>query len=162
MWATREAAQLPESPPSPLLRRAGGRAGYPSAHARRFRAPSAHTPSLLLRNKPSVYAQRWQRHHMRGNSVGVTQMPKYQQPKDHIPTSIETAWRDGGESEALEAIIIKYAKVLHMTDSGRDIKPLATGMLETIDRLKALQAAEGASKDAETPLANVFRLAESA
>ena len=85
-------------------------------------------------------------------------MPRYQQPEGHIPTSVEQAWRNGGEGEALEAIIIKYAKVLDMTDSGRDIKPLATGMLETIDRLKALRAAEGASKDASTPLAEVFRL----
>lgn len=99
---------------------------------------------------------------MRGNSVGVMQMPKYQQPESHIPTSVEQAWRNGGEGEALEAIIIKYAKVLDMTDSGRDIKPLATGMLETIDRLKALRATKAASKDSKTPLASVFKLAESA
>lgn len=49
-----------------------------------------------------------------------------------------------------------------MTDSGRDIKPLATGMLEAVDRLKALRAAEGASKNASTPLASVIRLADSA
>jgi len=89
-------------------------------------------------------------------------MPKYQQPEGHIPTSVEQAWRNGGETEALEAIIIKYAKVLDMTDSGRDIKPLATGMLEAVDRLKALRAAEGASKNASTPLASVIRLADSA
>lgn len=89
-------------------------------------------------------------------------MPKYQQPESHIPTSVEQAWRNGGETEALKAIIVKYAKVLDMTDSGRDIKPLATGMLEAIDRLNAIQAAEGASRDASTPLASVFRLAESA
>lgn len=89
-------------------------------------------------------------------------MPKYQQPEGHMPTSVEQAWRNGGEMDALEAIIVKYAKVLDMTDSGRDIKPLATGMLEAVDRLKALRAAEGASKDATTPLASVFRLADSA
>jgi len=89
-------------------------------------------------------------------------MPKYQQPEGHIPTSVEQAWRSGGETEALEAIIIKYAKVLDMTDSGRDIKPLATGMLEAVDRLKALRAAEGTSKNASTPLASVIRLADSA
>lgn len=89
-------------------------------------------------------------------------MPKYHQPEGHIPTSVEQAWRNGGETAALEAIIVKYAKVLDMTDSGRDIKPLATGMLEAVDRLKALRAAEGASKDATTPLAGVFRLADSA
>lgn len=89
-------------------------------------------------------------------------MPMYKQPEGHVETSIEQAWRCGGEGDALEAIIVKYAKVLDMTDSGRDIKPLATGMLEAIDRLKAVRAAEGAEKDAGTPLANVFRLAESA
>ena len=45
-----------------------------------------------------------------------------------------------------------------------EIKKPKDGSIEIkfFDRLKALQAAEGASKDAETPLANVFRLAESA
>ena len=89
-------------------------------------------------------------------------MPKYNQPEGHIPTSIEQAWRNGGEGEALEAIIVKYAKVLDMTDSGRDIKPLASGMLEAIDRLKALRATEEASKDSSTPLGEVFRLVENA
>lgn len=89
-------------------------------------------------------------------------MPKYKQPENHVYTSVEDAWRNGGEAATLEAIILKYAKVLDMTDSGRDIKPLASGMVETIDRLKALRATEGASKDASTPLANVFKLAESA
>ena len=85
-------------------------------------------------------------------------MPKYSQPEGHIHTSIEQAWRTGGEGEALEAIIIKYATVLDMTDSGRDIKPLATGMLETIDRLKALRATEEASTESSTPLGEVLRL----
>lgn len=85
-------------------------------------------------------------------------MPKYKQPADHIPESIERAWRDGGEESALEAIIVKYAKVLDMTDSGRDIKPLASGMLETIDRLKALQASDP-SRTSDTPLVTVLKMA---
>ena len=67
-------------------------------------------------------------------------MPKYKQPIDSVPESIEKAWREQGEIGACKALIIKFAKVLDMTDSGRDIKPLTTGMLETIDRLKALEA----------------------
>ena len=85
-------------------------------------------------------------------------MPKYKQPEQHIETSIESAWREGGEESALEAIVIKYAKVLDMTDSGRDIKPLASGMLETIDRLKALRAVDRSHKR-ETPLTNVLKMA---
>ena len=85
-------------------------------------------------------------------------MPKYKQPAGHIYESIETAWREGGEEAMLAAMVVKYAKVLDMTDSGRDIKPLATGMIEAVDRLKALQAAEGAKKR-DTPLSNVLKLA---
>lgn len=85
-------------------------------------------------------------------------MPKYQQPEGHIPQSVEQAWREGGERSALEAIVVKYAKVLDMTDSGRDIKPLATGMLEAVDRLKALAAEESD----DTPLAEIMRRADRA
>ena len=85
-------------------------------------------------------------------------MPKYQQPDGHIPQSVEQAWREDGERGALEAIVIKYAKVLDMTDSGRDIKPLATGLLEAVDRLKALKA----EVSEETPLADIMRKADKA
>lgn len=88
----------------------------------------------------------------------VMAMPRYKQPEHHIPESVEKAWREGGEESALEAIIVKYAKVLDMTDSGRDIKPLASGMLETIDRLKALQAADE-SRNRDTPLVTVLKMA---
>lgn len=67
-------------------------------------------------------------------------MPKYQQPKGSTPESVEQAWRESGEIGAVKASIAKYAKVLDMTDSGRDIKPLVSGMFEAIDRLKALEA----------------------
>lgn len=80
-------------------------------------------------------------------------MPKYQQPEGHIPESVEQAWREQGERGAVAAIIVKYAKVLDMTDSGRDIKPLASGMLEAVDRLKALDA----SSKTDTPIAEILR-----
>lgn len=83
-------------------------------------------------------------------------MPKYQQPEGHIPESVEQAWRTSGERGVVSAIIIKYAKVLDMTDSGRDIKPLATGLLEAVDRLKAIDA----NSKADTPLAEILREAE--
>ena len=53
-------------------------------------------------------------------------MPKYKQPKTSTPESIEQAWREQGEIGAVKASIAKYAKVLDMTDSGRDIKPQKT------------------------------------
>ena len=81
-------------------------------------------------------------------------MPKYKQPVDSIPESIEQAWREQGEIGACRAIIVKFAKVLDMTDSGRDIKPLTTGMLETIDRLKALEAQD--TRKTETPLFRII------
>jgi hypothetical protein len=51
----------------------------------------------------------------------------------------------------------KYARVLDMTDSGRDIKPLATGLFEAVDRWKALTG----GKDEDTPDADVKRRLES-
>ena len=45
-----------------------------------------------------------------------------------------------------------------MTDSGRDIKPLATGMFEAIDRVKALEAAQDSISN--TPLAQILAEAE--
>lgn len=82
-------------------------------------------------------------------------MPKYKQPDKAIPESIEKAWREGNEMKVCQAVIAKYAKVLDMTDSGRDIKPLATGMFETIDRLNALKAANEKS-NAGTPLYRIL------
>ncbi len=84
-------------------------------------------------------------------------MPKYKQPEGSIPESVEQAWREGGEIEACRAIIMKYAKVLDMTDSGRDIKPLATGFFETVDRLRALEAHD--SRKTETPLFRIVKQA---
>lgn len=84
-------------------------------------------------------------------------MPKYKQPKGSTPESVEQAWREQGEIGACKASIVKYAKVLDMTDSGRDIKPLVSGLFEAIDRLKALEAVE--NKTSDTPL---FRIVNKA
>lgn len=81
-------------------------------------------------------------------------MPKYKQPKGSTPESIELAWRKEGEIGATKAAIAKYAKILDMTDSGRDIKPLVSGMFEAIDRLKSLEAVGQTSND--TPLLRIL------
>ena len=85
-------------------------------------------------------------------------MPKNKVPKTSIPESVEQAWREQGEIGAVKASIAKYAKVLDMTDSGRDIKPLVSGMFEAIDRLKALEAHTG-NKSKVTPLADILKKA---
>ena len=85
-------------------------------------------------------------------------MPKYKQPEGSTPESIEQAWREEGEIGAVRASIVKYAKVLDMTDSGRDIKPLVTGMFEMVDRLKALEARDSETKS-ETPLFTILKAA---
>lgn len=81
-------------------------------------------------------------------------MPKYKQPKGSTPESVELAYRQEGEIGATKAAIIKYAKILDMTDSGRDIKPLVSGMFEAIDRLKSLEAVGQTSS--ETPLLKIL------
>lgn len=85
-------------------------------------------------------------------------MPRYKQPKGAIPESVEKAWREKGEKGATEASIIKYAKVLDMTDSGRDIKSLVSGMFEAIDRLKSLEARDSKSNE-NTALYRVLKAA---
>lgn len=84
-------------------------------------------------------------------------MPKYKQPKDSTPESVEQAYRKEGEIGATKAAIIKYAKILDMTDSGRDIKPLVSGMFEAIDRLKSLEASGQTTND--TPLFTILNKA---
>ena len=71
-----------------------------------------------------------------------------------IPESIEKAWRESGEIGVCKASIVKYAKVLDMTDSGRDIKPLVSGMFEMIDRLKSLEAKQTTNNT--TPLLRIL------
>lgn len=85
-------------------------------------------------------------------------MPKYKQPIDSTPESVEQAWRKDGEIGAVRAAIVKYAKVLDMTDSGRDMKPLVSGMFEAIDRLKSLEA-HTSNKSKITPLAEILNKA---
>ena len=87
-------------------------------------------------------------------------MPKNKPLPTSCPESIESAWREDGELAAVRAVVQKYARVLDMTDSGRDIKPLASGMFEAIDRLKTLEAAN--SSTGGSPLAQIMAEAEAA
>ena len=73
------------------------------------------------------------------------------------PESIEEAWANGDELALARAVVRKYARVLDMTDSGRDIKPLATGMFEAMDRVRALEAQRDVGS---TPLARLLSLAD--
>ena len=57
--------------------------------------------------------------------------------------------------EAVRQAVRKYAEVIDATESGRDMKPLITGMFEAIDRLKALEDAE-AAETGETPLSRIL------
>jgi hypothetical protein len=86
-------------------------------------------------------------------------MPKNKVPEGAIIESVEKAWREQGEIGATKATIIKYAKVLDMTDSGRDIKPLVSGMMEQIDRLKMLETS-GQQGENVTPLYRVINDAQ--
>jgi len=74
--------------------------------------------------------------------------------------SLETAWNEGGELAVTRQAVRKYAQVIDVTESGRDMKPLISGMFEAIDRLKTLEAVDGASS--ETPLADILAEAEAA
>ena len=53
----------------------------------------------------------------------------------------------------------KYAEVIDATESGRDMKPLITGMFEAIDRLKALEDAE-AAETGDNPLSKILKMSE--
>jgi hypothetical protein len=87
---------------------------------------------------------------------GGIHMAKLKPLETSVPVSVETAWREQGEKAAVEAAILKYAKVIDMTDAGRDMKPLITGMFEAIDRYKSLEAVEGSAKK-ETPLFSILK-----
>ena len=80
-------------------------------------------------------------------------MPKNKPLPTSAPESIESAWADGDELAMARAVVRKYARVLDMTDSGRDIKPLATGMFEAMDRVRTLEAQRSGT---ETPLAEIL------
>lgn len=87
-------------------------------------------------------------------------MPKNKPLPTSAPASIEQAWANHDELGVARAVVAKYARVLDMTDSGRDIKPLATGMFEAIDRVHAMEAATDGEN--ETPYAQIMREAEAA
>ena len=87
-------------------------------------------------------------------------MPKNKPLESSEPESIEQAWASGDELAMARAVVRKYAHVLDMTDSGRDIKPLATGMFEALDRVKILEAQ---GEDAQrSPLFKIVEEARSA
>lgn len=86
-------------------------------------------------------------------------MPKNKPLPGSNPQSIEQAWANRDELGVAVAVAQKYARVLDMTDSGRDIKPLATGLFEAIDRVHALEAVSG---NTDTPYAQIMREAEAA
>ena len=87
-------------------------------------------------------------------------MPTNKPLPTSAPESIEEAWASGDELAMARAVVRKYARVLDMTDSGRDIKPLATGMFEAMDRVKALEAASESNSMA--PLFKILEEAKSA
>ena len=84
-------------------------------------------------------------------------MPKNKALPTSAPESIEEAWASGDELAMARAVVRKYARVLDMTDSGRDIKPLATGMFEAMDRVRTLEAQQA---ETETPLAKLLAKAD--
>lgn len=73
--------------------------------------------------------------------------------------SVAKAWSEGGEIEAVRQSVRKYAEVIDATESGRDMKPLITGMFEAIDRLKALEDAE-AAETGDNPLSKILKMSE--
>ena len=78
-------------------------------------------------------------------------------PKTSV--SVAKAWSEGGEIEAVRQSVRKYAEVIDATESGRDMKPLITGMFEAIDRLKALEDAE-AAETGDNPLSKILKMSE--
>ena len=87
-------------------------------------------------------------------------MPTNKPLPTSAPESIEEAWASGDELAMAKAVVRKYARVLDMTDSGRDIKPIATGMFEAMDRVKALEAAQ--DTNGKAPLFRILDEAKSA
>ena len=75
--------------------------------------------------------------------------------------SLEDAWDRGGELAVTRMAVRKYAQVIDVTESGRDMKPLISGMFEAIDRLKELEELES-RETRSTPLDNVLRMSANA
>ena len=72
--------------------------------------------------------------------------------------SVAAAVRRKDEAGIVKAIISKYAKVIDECDSARDMKPLASGIFEAIDRLNAMNARDVSNTD--TPLAQIINMDE--
>lgn len=72
--------------------------------------------------------------------------------------SVAAAVRRKDEAGIVKAIISKYAKVIDECDSARDMKPLASGIFEAIDRLNAINARDISTTD--TPLAQIINMDE--
>lgn len=72
--------------------------------------------------------------------------------------SLESAWLDGGEIAVTAQAVRKYTQVIDVTESGRDMKPLITGLFDAIDRLKALEAVE--QSQGANPMASILAEAE--
>lgn len=83
-------------------------------------------------------------------------MPKNKPLETSSPTHVEEKLVAGDEAGMVFEVVRKYARVLDMTDSGRDIKPLATGMFEAMDRWKALTGGD----EEDTPDADVKKRLE--
>lgn len=69
--------------------------------------------------------------------------------------SIASAYRNGSDLDVARAVALKYAKVLDVCESARDVKPLATGLLETIDRIRAYETRDKETAQ-KTPLMKVL------
>lgn len=72
--------------------------------------------------------------------------------------TIASALRNGGDLDVARAVAAKYAKTLDACESARDVKPLATGLFEAIDRINALEARDAKSTE-RTPLVQVLERA---
>lgn len=81
------------------------------------------------------------------------------QDRAAIRKSVSAAWNRGDEAKVIRSVIAKYAKIIDECESARDMKPLASGMFEAIDRLKMLEAREQ-SKSAPNALSVIMNMSD--
>lgn len=74
--------------------------------------------------------------------------------------SIASALQNGTDLDVARAVARKYAKVLDTCESARDVKPLATGLFEAMDRVNALEARDRETTST-TPLMRIISQANS-
>lgn len=74
--------------------------------------------------------------------------------------SIASALQNGTDLDVARAVARKYAKVLDTCESARDVKPLATGLFEAMDRVNALEARDRKATST-TPLMRIISQANS-